>query len=243
MTSAGPVMLGVEGPALTGTDRMRLMHPSVGGVILFTRNYASRAQVTELVGAIRELRRPPLLVAVDHEGGRVQRFRDGFTEVPAMRTLGARYDTDPAGALAEARRWGSVIAVELGGCGIDFSFTPVLDLDYGESAVIGHRAFHTDAGAVGALAGALCDGLHLGGMATVGKHFPGHGRVAADSHVALPVDPRALDEIIAGDLAPFADLIARGALDAVMPAHIVYPAVAPEPAGFSPRWLESILRR
>ena len=241
MTSAGPVMLGVEGLTLTAADHIRLAHPSVGGAILFARNYASRAQVTELVGAIRRLRRS-LLIAVDHEGGRVQRFRDGFTEVPPMRTLGARYDADSAGALAEARRWGEVIAAELGACGIDFSFTPVLDLDYGESAVIGHRAFHADADAVSALARALCDGLHQRGMATVGKHFPGHGRVAADSHVALPVDPRALNEIVADDLAPFADLIARGALDGVMPAHIVYPAVAPEPAGFSARWLEGILR-
>ncbi|MEP6678409.1 MAG: beta-N-acetylhexosaminidase [Betaproteobacteria bacterium] len=240
--SAGPVMLGVEGTTLTPEDRVRLAHPSVGGVILFARNYASPAQVTGLVREIRGLRDPPLLVAVDHEGGRVQRFRDGFSAVPSMRTLGERYDTDRDGALGEARRWGRVIAGELGACGIDFSFTPVLDLDYGESAIIGHRAFHADAAAVAALAAALCAGLHDGGMAAVGKHFPGHGRVAADSHVALPVDARSFDEIAADDLAPFAALIAQDAIDGVMPAHIAYPAVAPEPAGFSPRWLKAILR-
>jgi len=242
MTTAGPVMLGVEGLVLTDTDRARLAHPSVGGVILFARNYASPAQVTALVADIRAARDPALLVAVDHEGGRVQRFRDGFTAVPPMRTLGERYDTDRASALDEARRWGHVIAGELGACGIDFSFTPVLDLDYGESTVIGHRAFHADATAVSALASALCAGLRDGGMAAVGKHFPGHGRVAADSHVALPVDPRPLVELAASDIAPFADLIGRGAIDGIMPAHVVYPAVAPEPAGFSSRWLQTILR-
>jgi beta-N-acetylhexosaminidase len=158
-----------------------------------------------------------------------------------MRSLGERYDTDRQGALDEARRWGRVIAAELGACGIDFSFTPVLDLDYGESAVIGHRAFHVDPAAVADLGAALCEGLHDGGMAAVGKHFPGHGRVAADSHVALPVDARPLDEI-AADIAPFADLVARGAIDGIMPAHIVYPAVSPEPAGFSSRWLRTMLR-
>ena len=242
MMPAGPVMLGVEGTALTPADHARLAHPSVGGVILFARNYASPAQVTALVADVRAARDPARLVAVDHEGGRVQRFRDGFTAVPPMRTLGERYDTDRPGALDEARHWGRVIADELGACGIDFSFTPVLDLDYGESAVIGHRAFHVDASAVAALAAALCAGLHDGGMATVGKHFPGHGRVAADSHVALPVDSRPLHEIATGDIAPFAELVARGAIDGIMPAHIVYPAVAPEPAGFSARWLRTILR-
>jgi len=241
VTPLGPVLLGGEGTTLTPADRTRLAHPAVGGVILFTRNYASRGQVTALVADIRAARDPALLVAVDHEGGRVQRFRDGFTDVPPMRTLGARYDTDRQGALDEARRWGRVIAAELGACGIDFSFTPVLDLDYGESAVIGHRAFHGDAAAVADLGAALCAGLRDGGMATVGKHFPGHGHVAADSHVALPVDARPQEEI-AADIAPFADLIARGVIDGIMPAHIVYPAVSPEPAGFSSRWLQTMLR-
>lgn len=242
MSEVGPVMLGVEGATLTVADRERLAHPSVGGVILFARNYESPAQVSALVADMRAAREPALLVAVDHEGGRVQRFRDGFSAVPPMRTLGERYDGDPAGALDDARRWGRVIADELGACGLDFSFTPVLDLDHGASAVIGHRAFHADPDAVVALAAALCDGLHAGGMSAVGKHFPGHGRVAADSHVDLPVDLRPLEAIAADDLAPFAALIARRAIDGVMPAHIVYPSVAPEPAGFSPRWLGAILR-
>ena len=240
--TVGPVMLGVEGTTLTDADRARLAHPSVGGAILFARNYESPAQVAALVDAIRAAHEHGPLVAVDHEGGRVQRFRDGFTAVPPMRTLGERYDVDRDGARAEAQRWGHVIADELSACGIEFSFTPVLDLDYGASAVIGHRAFHADPEAVAALAGALCDGLRDGGMAAVGKHFPGHGRVAADSHDSLPVDDRPLATIAAQDLRPFADLIARNAIDGVMPAHIVYPAVAPEPAGFSARWLQTILR-
>jgi beta-N-acetylhexosaminidase len=237
-----PVMLGVEGATLTAADRVRIAHPAVGGVILFARNYESPAQVTALVDEIRAVRDPALLVAVDHEGGRVQRFRDGFTAVPPMRTIGERYDSDAAGAIEVAGRWGRVIADELGACGVDFSFTPVLDLDHGESAIIGHRAFHSDGQAVAALASALCAGLRVGGMAAVGKHFPGHGRVAADSHVALPIDERPLDAIAADDLAPFATLIRQGALQGVMPAHILYPAVAPEPAGFSRRWITSILR-
>ena len=242
MSAAGPVMLGIEGLALTPADRARIAHPSVGGVILFARNYASPAQLAALTAAIRTTRTASFLIAVDHEGGRVQRFRDGFTPVPPMRTLGQRYDRDPQGALDEASHWGRVIADELGACGVDFSFTPVLDLDYGASAVIGERAFDADPARVTALAGALCDGLHERGMATVGKHFPGHGAVAADSHHALPVDARTLDAIAAADLVPFAALARTGALDAVMPAHIVYPAVAPEPAGFSRRWIVEILR-
>lgn len=238
----GPVMLGVEGLTLTSGDRARIAHPAVGGVILFARNYEAPAQLRALTAAVMAVRDPVPLIAVDHEGGRVQRFRDGFTAIPPMRTLGERYDSDRDGALAEAQRWGTVIAQELGDAGVDFSFTPVLDLDYGASAVIGHRAFHADPVAVAALAGALCDGLHAEGMATVGKHFPGHGNVAADSHVALPIDARSLADIVASDLLPFAALVARGALDGVMPAHIVYPAVAAEPAGFSAEWLRAILR-
>jgi beta-N-acetylhexosaminidase len=240
--AGGPVMLGVEGTTLTAADRMRLAHPMVGGVILFARNYASPDQVAALTAAIAELRDPPLPVAVDHEGGRVQRFRTGFTAVPPMRTLGERYDGDPQGAREEATYWGGVIADELGACGVDFSFIPVLDLDCGESAIIGTRAFHADPAIVAILAGALCAGLHAGGMATVGKHFPGHGSVATDSHLALPVDARPLAAIAAADLVPFATLIEAHALDGVMPAHIVYPDVAPEPAGFSPYWLQMVLR-
>jgi beta-N-acetylhexosaminidase len=240
--AGGPAMLGVEGTTLTGADRARLVHPLVGGVILFARNYASLEQVTGLTDAIAALRDPPLPIAVDHEGGRVQRFRTAFTAVPPMRTLGERYDGDPQGAREEANYWGGVIADELGACGVDFSFIPVLDLDYGASAIIGTRAFHADPTIVALLAGALCAGLHAGGMATVGKHFPGHGNVAADSHLALPVDARPLAAIAAADLVPFATLIEAQALDGVMPAHIVYPDAAPEPAGFSPYWLQTVLR-
>jgi beta-N-acetylhexosaminidase len=238
----GPVMLGVEGKDLTTADRERLSDPRVGGVILFQRNYASPMQLRALTTAIGTLRDAPLLIAVDHEGGRVQRFQDGFTAIPPMRTLGEQFDRDRDGALAAAERWGRLIAAELRASGVDFSFTPVLDLDAGVSAVIGHRAFHRDARAVGAMAGALCHGLHAGGMATVGKHFPGHGHVAADSHVALPIDSRSFDEIAASDLIPFAELSRARQLDAVMPAHILYPAFDSEPAGFSSRWLQDVLR-
>jgi beta-N-acetylhexosaminidase len=172
----------------------------------------------------------------------VQRFQDGFTPIPPMRTLGEQFDRDRDGALAAAERWGRLIAAELHACDVDFSFTPVLDLDAGTSAVIGHRAFHRDAHAVGAVAGALCRGLHAGRMATVGKHFPGHGHVAADSHVALPIDPRPFDEIAARDLVPYVELSRARLIDAVMPAHILYPAFDSEPAGFSSRWLQDVLR-
>ncbi|HEY4139130.1 MAG TPA: beta-N-acetylhexosaminidase [Casimicrobiaceae bacterium] len=238
----GPVMLGVEGMTLTDSDRGRLAHPLVGSVILFARNYIARAQLAALTEQIRSVREPVLAIGVDHEGGRVQRFRDEFTGVPPMRMLGATYDTDPDGALAQADRLGGVIADELGGCGIDFSFTPVLDLDFGVSAVIGDRAFHRDPRAVARLASALCRGLHRGGMAAIGKHFPGHGNVAADSHVDLPIDGRSYPEIEAADLVPFASLIQEELLEGVMPAHVLYPRVDTQPAGFSAVWLQDVLR-
>jgi beta-N-acetylhexosaminidase len=236
----GPVMLGVEGLALTEADRARLAHPSVGGVILFARNYADPAQLRALTAQIRALRSPALLVAVDHEGGRVQRFRAGFSAIPPMRTLGERFDADAAAARRDAEALGATIARELVAHGVDFSFTPVLDLDHGPSAIIGDRAFHGDAAAVASLARALVDGLHAGGSAAVGKHFPGHGFVAADSHVDLPVDPRPLAELLARDLEPFARL--SPVLDGVMPAHVVYPKVDAHPAGFSRVWIEDVLR-
>jgi beta-N-acetylhexosaminidase len=239
----GPVMLGVEGEALTAADCRRLRDPRVGAVILFARNYVSPAQLRALTASIKQIRNPPLLIAVDHEGGRVQRFRDGFSAIPPMRELGARYDADRPAALAEAQRCGRLIADELGAFDVDFSFTPVLDLDRGVSEVIGHRAFHADPHAVSALAAALCRGLHAGGMSTVGKHFPGHGHVEADSHQALPVDPRPFAEIEAADLVPFVELTRVRALDAIMPAHVLYPAIDGQPAGFSARWLREILRR
>ena len=237
----GPVVLGIEGARLTAADRERLLHPLVGGVILFSRNYEDLAQLDGLTADIRALRTPHLLVSVDHEGGRVQRFRDGFTAVPPMRTLGDLWNEDPQQAQREARLAGSVIARELRARGIDFSFTPVLDLDFGNSAVIGDRAFSSDPIVVAQLATSLCEGLRDGGSAAVGKHFPGHGFVAADSHLEVPVDERPLADLFANDLIPFAALVKAG-LEAVMPAHIVYPAVDDKPAGFSRVWIQDILR-
>jgi len=237
----GPVMLDVGGLDLTAEDRERLAHPLVGGVILFARNYGSPAQLKALTAAIRALRAPHLLVAVDHEGGRVQRFRDGFTAIPPMRSLGTAWDVDVAAAAREATRIGWMMAWELRAHAVDFSFAPVLDLDHGASTVIGDRAFHRNPNAVAHLAAALHAGLHAGGMAAVGKHFPGHGFVAADSHSDIPVDDRPLEKILADDLVPFGVMVRRG-LEAVMPAHVIYPAVAVEPAGYSRKWLQEILR-
>jgi len=237
----GPVVLDVAGLDLTADERERLLHPLVGGVILFSRNYASPEQVRALTSSIRALRSPELLIAVDHEGGRVQRFRDGFSPIPAMRTLGELWDRDVDAAAQEARRIGGTIARELRGVGVDFSFTPVLDIDYGSSTVIGDRAFHRNPNAIAHLACALLDGLHAGGMPGVGKHFPGHGHVAADSHTDVPVDERDLPALTADDLVPFGALIAHG-LEGIMPAHVIYPAVDDAPAGFSTKWLQEVLR-
>jgi beta-N-acetylhexosaminidase len=240
----GPVMLdlSIESvDALAPVDRERLLHPLVGGVIHFARHYKSPEQIRALNADIHALRSPSLLIAVDHEGGRVQRFRDGFTAIPPMRTLGETWDTDPDAALDEAARLGRVMADELTRHGIDFSFAPVLDLDHGGSTVIGNRAFHREPAATAQLATALVRGMRDGGMASVGKHFPGHGYVAADSHHEMPVDTRTFDAISSDDLVPFGELIREG-LDGVMPAHVVYPAVDPQPAGFSRRWLQEILR-
>jgi beta-N-acetylhexosaminidase len=237
----GPVMLDVAGLELTGADRERLAHPLVGGVILFTRNYATSAQLQSLTAAIRALRAPPLLIAVDHEGGRVQRFRAGFSAIPPMRLLGEQWDRDPAAAALAAEHIGAGIAAELVAHGIDFSFTPVLDLDYGHSAIIGNRALHRNPNAVAHLAWALCRGLREGGMAAVGKHFPGHGFVRADSHAELPVDERPLAALEKDDLVPFGALVRLG-IEGIMPAHVVYPAVDGVAAGFSRRWLQDVLR-
>jgi beta-N-acetylhexosaminidase len=235
-------MLGIEGTELADIDRKRLLRPLAGGAILFTRNYESPAQLERLTAAIAALREPRLLIAVDHEGGRVQRFREGFTAIPPMRSLGELWDQDVAGAAREARRLGFVLASELRERGVDFSFTPVLDLDHGTSGVIGNRAFHRNPNAVAHLAAAFGDGLAAGGMAGVGKHFPGHGFVVADSHDELPRDDRVLAQIATDDLVPFATLIGRRSLAAIMPAHVVYPAVDAKAAGFSRVWLRDILR-
>lgn len=238
----GPVMVDIAGTVLTEHERERLRHPLVGGVILFSRNFESRGQLVELCRAIHDARAEPLLIAVDHEGGRVQRFRDdGFTPLPAMRSLGRLYDADPLRALQLATETGYVLAAELRACGVDFSFTPVLDLDDGVSAVIGNRAFHHDPKAVALLARALIQGLMLAGMGACGKHFPGHGAVEADSHHAVPVDDRSLEQILDRDVSPYAWLGDK-VLPSVMPAHVIYPRVDSRPAGFSRRWIQDILR-
>ncbi len=237
----GPVMLGIEGCELTAADRERLLHPLVGGVILFARNYAGCDQVDVLTASIRALRHPALVIGVDHEGGRVQRFREGFTAIPAMRSLGERWDRDVALAEGEAVRLGWTLASELRGHGVDLAFAPVLDLDHGASTIIGDRALHRNPNAVAHLGCALRRGLAAGGMAACGKHFPGHGFVAADSHAELPVDERRLDALLADDLVPFAAL-ARDGMEAVMAAHVVYPSIDPLPAGYSPFWCTTMLR-
>jgi beta-N-acetylhexosaminidase len=239
--SLGPIMLDVVGTELTADDIRRLQHPLVGGVILFKRNFINNAQLKALTSSIHAVRQPPLLIAVDHEGGRVQRFRDGFTKIPPMREFGKIWDKNPKKAKELATEAGWILAAELRAHGVDFSFTPVLDMDYGGSLVIGNRAFHLDAHAISDLAFALMQGLKKGGMAAVGKHFPGHGFVVADSHVSMPVDEREFDQIAQRDMQPFRMLIDDG-IAAIMPAHVIYPKVDDKPAGFSSRWLQKILR-
>jgi len=239
--SLGPIMLDVAGTELTTDDIRRIQHPLVGGVILFKRNYRSNAQLKELTASIHQVRQPPLLIAVDHEGGRVQRFRDGFTKIPPMREFGKIWDHNPKLAKGLAAEAGWVLAAELRAHGVDFSFTPVLDMDYGDSLVIGDRAFHLDPRAISDLAFALMLGLKKAGMAAVGKHFPGHGFVVADSHVSMPVDEREFDQIAQHDLQPFRMLIDDG-IQAIMPAHVVYSKVDNKPAGFSVPWLQKVLR-
>jgi len=237
----GPVMLDVAGARLNEEDRRRLLHPLTGGVILFSRNFESCEQLAELTGEIHSLRDPGLVIAVDHEGGRVQRFREGFTALPPMRKLGRIWDVDRAAAISLAQSTGFVLAAELRVHGVDLSFAPVLDVDYGNSGVIGDRAFHARHEAIAELALALMQGLREGGMGAVGKHFPGHGHVRADSHHEVPVDERTLAEISAEDLMPFRRLSAAG-MEGVMPAHVIYPGVDAAPAGFSRTWLQQILR-
>ncbi|MBL0727890.1 beta-N-acetylhexosaminidase [Piscinibacter sp. HJYY11] len=241
MNTHAPVVLDVAGTTLNGDDRRRLKHPLTGGLIFFARNWQNRQQITELAAEIKSIR-PDVLISVDHEGGRVQRFRtDGFTHLPPMRALGELWMSDALTATDAATAAGYVLGAELRSCGIDLSFTPVLDLDHGGSSVIGDRAFHRDARVATMLAKSLMHGLLQSGMANCGKHFPGHGFVKGDSHTEVPVDKRSLKAILADDAKPYEWL--STSLTSVMPAHVIYPKVDDQPAGFSPRWLKEILRQ
>jgi beta-N-acetylhexosaminidase len=235
----GPLMIDLEGTAVTEEEREMLRHPLVGGVILFTRNYTDPGQLSRLVADIHAARRPPLIVGVDHEGGRVQRFRAGFSALPAPRRIGHEYDANAREGLELARSMGWLMAAELRARGVDLSFAPCVDIDYGVSFIT-DRAFHANPDAVGALATAYAHGMKDAGMAATAKHFPGHGAVVADSHLALPVDRRQLADMT-GDLAPYRRLIANG-LPAVMVAHILFPAVDEAPSSLSARWIRDVLR-
>jgi len=237
----GPAVIDVAGLALTDDDRRRLSHPAAGGVILFSRNFQDVQQLVALTEEIERLREPALPICVDHEGGRVQRFRTGFTLLPPMRELGRLWDRDRPAGRAAARAAAYVAAAELAAHGVDFSFAPVLDIDFGASGVIGDRALHFDPTAVGALGASLVQGFADAGMAAVGKHFPGHGFAEADSHVAIPKDDRKLSELLKKDILPYKPAIEAG-MAAVMPAHVIYTQVDSEPAGYSKIWLQDILR-
>jgi len=239
--SLGPVMLDIDGLALSPADRDILREPAVGGVILFARNYESVEQVTDLVSEIRALRIPPLLIAVDHEGGRVQRFREGFTVMPPMRHIGREYDRDRESGLAVARQAGWLIASELRAAGIDLCFAPCVDLDWGISEIIGNRSFHRKPDAVSELGEAFARGLRCAGMAAVAKHFPGHGAVVADSHLRLPVDRRNYG-LILDDMRPYERMMNTGVVAGVMLAHIVYQEIDNMPASFSEYWIQRELR-
>ncbi|MDT8281746.1 MAG: beta-N-acetylhexosaminidase [Gammaproteobacteria bacterium] len=238
----GPLMVDLEGTAISEIEKDLLTKPEVGGVILFTRNFESTEQITALVEEIHCLRSPKLLVAVDHEGGRVQRFHEGFSPIPAAAAYAkaAKNNMDKSRQLAENAGW--LMAIELRACGIDFSFAPVLDLAHGLSGVIGDRAFHNKPAAVATLAYAFMHGMKKAGMQAVGKHFPGHGGVVEDSHVAMPVDHRDLEELLHSDILPFESMI-ENKLAAIMPAHVIYDKVDDKPAGYSSFWLQKILRQ
>jgi beta-N-acetylhexosaminidase len=238
----GPVMADIAGLELSQEDRERLCHPAIGTVILFSRNYESTEQLQALTTQIHELRDPPLLIAVDHEGGRVQRFRQGFTHLPAMRCYGEMFDVDPAQALQQCSTAGWLMATELLELGVDFSFAPIADLDSGQSEVIGDRAFHSKPGIASELALSFMLGMRKAGMAATAKHFPGHGSVQGDSHYMIPVDKRSFEQLSNNDLVPFRVMIASG-VEGIMTAHVVYPQMDELPPTFSPFWLQQILRQ
>jgi beta-N-acetylhexosaminidase len=238
--SLGPLMIDLLGTTVTPEERELMRHPLVGGVILFTRNYLEPAQLTQLVTTIHEVRNPPLIVAVDHEGGRVQRFQTGFSLLPSARRIGHEFDLDPRAGVELAQRMGWLMAAQLRVHGVDISFAPCVDLDYGISEIIGDRSFHARCAAVGQLARAYIKGMQEAGMAATAKHFPSHGAVVADSHLSLPVDRRELADL-SDDLSVYRRLIANG-LPAVMVAHVLFPAEDSVPASLSSRWIRDVLR-
>ena len=239
MIPEGTLIIGLPGTSLSQQDKSWIANPAVAGIILFKHNFESKSQIASYCDAIREVREE-LFICVDHEGGRVQRFKEGFTEIPPMGSLGKLYASDPEGACEQAREFGETIADELLDVGIDFTFAPVLDLDYGKSQIIGDRSFHQDPQVVSELASSFVEGLHVHDMIACGKHFPGHGFVTPDSHVADPIDERTLDEIMNSDMLPFQTLVNQ--LDAIMTAHILFPKVDNEIVSYSSIWLNDILR-
>ena len=241
--SIAPVMIDLEGLTLTAEEKELLKHPLVGGIIFFARNFESVEQIQALVKSIHENTHQTILTCVDQEGGRVQRFKEGFTRLPPLRPLGYLYDHSNEQGMGLAKAMGWLMASEVLSVGVDFSFAPVLDLDYGVSDVIGDRAFHTSPDSVSQLARAYLQGMEEAGMASIGKHFPGHGAVVADSHLELPKDDRPTSEIMEKDVLPFAELIALNALQGIMPAHVVYTDQDEQPAGFSKIWLQQVLRK
>jgi len=240
----GPLMIDLCGEVLTTEEQEMIAHPLVSGVILFTRNYTSREQISHLIHDIRSAKKNQyVLIAVDHEGGRVQRFRAGFTQLPSARQISLSDGIKDQDVMTNTKKMGWLMAAELLAVGVDFSFAPVLDLDYGRSDIIGDRAFHHEALMVTQLAGAYIDGMHEAGMASVAKHFPGHGAIKEDSHLALPVDDRPLADLMEYDIKPFQLLIREQRVNAVMPAHVIYSQVDRQPAGFSRVWIQDILRQ
>jgi beta-N-acetylhexosaminidase len=237
----GPIFIDIAGPELTTAEIKQLQNPVVGGVVLFTRNYQSKTQLTALCAQLHSLRTPELLITVDHEGGRVQRFIEDFTRLPTMQTFGAAYNFDPVATLHDAEQWGQLMASELKACGVDLSFAPVLDLDKGISSVLnGGRAIAADIQTTVMIAKAYMQGMHRAGMATVGKHFPGHGSISLDSHVDLPRDSRDFAKVMQDDMQTFIQLMPS--LDAIMPAHIIFSEVDTKPVSLSHYWLSTVLR-